>query len=59
MKKWLEYQIDNINPKDYHEQLGISMNQEGIRNPRYGKSKVKRGRKSLKELREVEGQAIE
>ena len=35
------------------------MNQEGIRNPRYGKSKVKRGRKSLKELREVEGQAKE
>ena len=35
------------------------MNQEGIKNPRYGKSKVKRGKKSLKELREAKGQAKE
>ena len=35
------------------------MNQEGIKAPRYGKLKVKRGRKSLKELREVDRQPKE
>ena len=35
------------------------MNQEGIRTPNYGSLKVKRGRKSLKELREADGQAKE
>ena len=47
------------NAKDNIEQLGILMNQEGIKAPRYGKTKVKRGRKSLKELKEVDGQAKE
>lgn len=37
------------------EQLGIQMNQEGLNSPKCRKVKVKRGRKSLKELREVDG----
>ena len=37
------------------QNLGIQENQEGISSPRYGRVKGKRGRKSLKELREVEG----
>ena len=31
------------------------MNQEGLSSPKYGRVKGKRGRKSLKELREVDG----
>ena len=37
------------------DQLGIQMNQEGIKSTICGKMKDKRGRKSLKELREVDG----
>ena len=37
------------------EQLGIYMSQEGPKSPCCGKTKSKRGRKSLKELRESEG----
>ena len=43
----------------YHQEFGILMNQEGLTSPRYGKLKRKRGRKSLKELRESEGLARE
>jgi hypothetical protein len=35
-------------------QLGICMSQEGPKHPCCGKAKGKRGRKSLKELRETE-----
>lgn len=52
--------MDKEQQKDIHTinqaQLGIFMNQEGIRTPRYGSSKSKRGRKYLKELREADGQ---
>jgi hypothetical protein len=51
-------QHEDINSQN-QLQLGICMNQEGIRTPRYGTSKAKRGRKSLKELRAVDGQARE
>ena len=37
------------------DQLRIQMNQEGIKSHICGKMKGKRGRKSLKELREVDG----
>jgi hypothetical protein len=37
------------------EYLGIQMNQEGLSSPKYGRVKGKRGRKSLKELREAAG----
>ena len=37
------------------EQLGIQMNQEGITSPICGRMRGKRGRKSLKELREADG----
>ena len=50
---------NNFYIKNNTEQLGISMNQEGIKVPKYGKVKSKRGRKSLKELREVDGKAKE
>ena len=40
---------------DYQQDLCMHMNQEELSSPIYGKSKGKRGRKSLKELREVEG----
>ena len=43
----------------YHQEFGILMNQEGLSSPIYGKLKRKRGRKSLKELRESEGLARE
>ena len=43
----------------YHQEFGILMNQEGLTSPIYGKLKRKRGRKSLKELRESEGLARE
>jgi hypothetical protein len=35
------------------------MNQEGLTTPNYGKPKGKRGRRSLKDLREAEGLARE
>ena len=35
------------------------MNQEGVESPNNGKVKPKRGTKSLKELREVDGQTRE
>ena len=35
------------------------MNQERVKSPNFGRAKPKRGRKSLKELREVDGQAYE
>ena len=41
------------------QELGIEMNQEGLSSPIYGKPKRKRGRSSLKNLREVEGLARE
>ena len=41
------------------QEFGICMNQEGLVSPVYGKSKGKRGRRSLKELRESEGLANE
>ena len=44
-----------LNAKENIEKLGILMNQEGIKTPRYGKLKAKRGRKSLKELKEADG----
>ena len=43
----------------YLQKFGIYMNQEGLTTPVYGKPKGKRGRKSLKELREFEGLARE
>lgn len=46
-----------LNAQENIEQLGIQMNQEGINSPKCGKVKAKRGRKSLKELREADGQA--
>ena len=45
----MEHHKENI------EQLGILTNQEGIKAPRYGKLKVKRGWQSLKELTEADG----
>ena len=50
---------DKDNNNKNQEKLGICMNQEGIRTPRYGSMKGKRGRKKLKELREVDGQEKE
>lgn len=41
------------------DQLGISMNWEGNKVPNCGKTSMKRGRKSLKELREADGKAWE
>ena len=41
------------------DQLGISMHWEGNKVPNCGKTSVKRGRKSLKELREADGKARE
>jgi hypothetical protein len=41
------------------QELGIAMNQEGLTTPNYGKPKAKRGRRSLKDLRETEGLARE
>ena len=38
------------------DQLGIQMNQEGLDSSKCGKEKAKRGRKYLKELREVDDQ---
>ena len=38
------------------EKIGIAVNQEGMKTPICGKSKQKRGRKSLKELGEAAGQ---
>lgn len=46
-----------IKDQNYLENQGISMNQEGLNNPKCGKGKMKRGRKSLKELRKIIGQA--
>ena len=43
----------------YQLELGLHMNQEGRISPISGKPKGKRGRKSLKELRESEGLAKE
>ena len=43
----------------FQQELGIEMNQEGLTSPKYGKPKGKRGRRSLKNLREVEGLARE
>ena len=40
---------------NYQKDLGIQMNQEGLSSPRFGKYKRKRGKKSLKELREADG----
>ena len=47
------------NAKNDLEHLGIQMNQQGLNSPNFGRVKGKRGRKSLKELREVDGQARE
>ncbi len=44
-----------LNACENMDQLGILMNQEGINSPNYGKGKAKRGRKSLKELKEADG----
>ena len=55
----LEIGQDNDTNNNNYEYLGILMNQEGIKVSRCGKMKVKRGSKSLKELREVDGQAKE
>ena len=41
----------------YQQELGLYMNQEGLTSPNFGKPKSKRGRKSLKEIREIEGLA--
>ena len=43
----------------FQQELGIQMNQQGLTYPNYGKPKGKRGRRSLKELRETEGLARE
>ena len=43
----------------YPKELGLLMNQEGKISPITGKPKGKRGRKSLKELRESKGLARE
>ena len=43
----------------FQQELGIAMNQEGLTTPNYGKPKGKRGRRSLKDLREAEGLARE
>ena len=49
----------SLNAQENIEQLGILMNQEGINTPKYSRLQAKRGRKSLKELKEVDGQAKE
>ena len=46
-------------PIDYQQDLDLHMNQEGLSYPKYDRSKGKRGRKSLKELREADGQCRE
>ena len=55
-----EGEVSSIAEKVLDEQnldkLGIAMNQEGLTTPICGKTKQKRGRKSLKELREAAGQ---
>ena len=37
--------------------MGILMNADGLTTPKYGIQKAKRGKKSLKELKEADGQA--
>ena len=41
--------------EENQQELGLYMNQEGLSSPIFGKIKGKRGRKTLKELREIEG----
>lgn len=48
-KETIEYAQENL------VQLGIVKNLEGNRFPNYGRMPTKRGRKSLKEFREVDG----
>ena len=53
-----EWTPSTIQDLDIHQQkFGIYMNKEGLASPIYGKPKGKRGRRSLKELRESEGLA--
>ena len=40
---------------EYQQDLGLHMNHEGLSSPIFGKLKGRRGRKTLKELRETEG----
>ena len=50
-----EQKIDTVQTTESNmDQLGINMSQEGPKFPSYGKIRGKRGRKSLKELRESE-----
>ena len=44
---------------DIPQHLGIYMNREGLSSPKYGRAKGKRGRRSLKELREADGHCRE
>ena len=48
--------VEKILDEQNLDKLGIAMNQEGLITPICGKTKQKRGRKSLKELREAAGQ---
>ena len=52
----LSDKVEIVQTTEIHlEQLGIYMSQEGSKSPNCGRIKGKRGRKSLKELREAEG----
>ena len=55
---WCQADTD-INVSFGKEQLGLARNQEGFKYPNFGQKKSKRGRKSLKELRELDGKARE
>ena len=46
---------NDFRPEQATETLGIQQNQDSLSSPNFGKSKGKRGRKSLKDLREAEG----
>ena len=47
--------INSLNSGKVLVNLGIQKNQVGLSSPNFGKEKGKRGRRSLKDLREVEG----
>ena len=54
--QFLARKIEIVQTKKVNvDQLGIYMSQEGPKSPCCGKTKGKRGSKSLKELRELEG----
>lgn len=54
-EKSYKEKISNLNIEKVLVELGIQKNQVGLCSPNFGKVKGKRGRRSLKDLREFEG----